>query len=202
MLFFLKSYLTFIKAKNMNLTATKSQFIFTLLICFSFINLIESTDAKSAEKKVTAEDQTIKLWDTLKKAIENGQLEVFNFLIRDNLPLLKHKDSDGMNLLMYACANKQSEIVKIICVYHQEDIDINTENNNGETALVISAKKIDYTSAQILINAKASATDSKGRLFYGYTDLKFRLQMRAIYEPKMLGQNDSSSYYDNYCSIQ
>jgi len=160
--------------------------------CVSTYSYLNSADYES---KAQVENRTINLWNSLKEAINESNLEAFNFLINKNSKFLNHQDNDGMTLLMHACIAGQDHIVESICSLCKDSIDL--ENKSNETALVICTKKGFVSIIKILLKFKAKAIDSSGKLFYEYADSQIKkMELRDILNKKVMEQDSS------WCSIQ
>jgi ankyrin repeat protein len=120
------------------------------------------------------------MWDALKDAAIKGKPETLIFLLeKDNdSEFLNHQDFEGMNLLMHAATNGKHKVVEAMC--SMKGIELNLENADNETALMLSAKKGHIIVADLLLKAKANPLNSQNKVFYQSADNSIKIKLREM----------------------
>ncbi|EFI26658.1 ankrin repeat containing protein [Coprinopsis cinerea okayama7 len=81
-------------------------------------------------------------WTALMMASKYDHKEIVAMLLQSSGIRRDLTDADGCTALMYACDNDRAEIAKQLLRFSTDSaIDVNTVNNDGDTALIMAARK-------------------------------------------------------------
>jgi ankyrin repeat protein len=107
----------------------------------------------------------------IQEAAESGNLESFDILINAAPDLLFHRDKKGRSLVHVAALNRR-DIRILERLVARSEMDISSQDLNGDTALHMAVSCGDIRLTELLLNA---GTDSSVRNQFGYSPLDLAL---------------------------